>query len=887
MTRNGCPINADHTIFGRDEELQRIGRLFDQVHRGRGGALVIRGEAGVGKSALLREARRRAGQGLTFLVTAGVESEIRLAFSGLHQLLAPVLDSLDLLPEEQAQALRCALGLRRGQTTELLVCAAFTALLRRLSEAGPVVVVADDAHALDRASTAVLLFAARRLTGTGAGMLIAVQDPGEAELETADLAEIRLHGLDAEVVARLAQAAGWEVDRPTIDVLTQATGGNPLALTTLARAGDWERLVPVSLLTGTVPLDATLRAMFVRRLGSLPEQAHDALLVAAAEESGRVSVVLAATAGLGAPQDALDAAERAGLIDVFGHELRFRHPLIRSAAYQSASAGRRRAAHAALASVLAARGENGRARRHRALAAVDPDDALAAELERDAHEMTARGGMAATASTLHQAALLSSQPAERVRRLTLAAYAAWKSGHDRYARSLLAAADRSLADPGTEQEMVRLRGLVEFYSGDQVTAYDYATRTAAELAGKSADHAAEMLFIALETAVYTDRLPWAAAAADRLAELPGGYQRYGLLLAAAVRGLPDPATADPWWVFDRAPAAIHPSNAHSWLYAMAINWRGPDPSQAREFGLVACDHLMDAGMRAIIAIPLCWLAELEYRLGLWAEAEEHAMQAYEVAGEVNQRPRAADAAAMLALLAAARGGRADCGRHARRALELAAPVRNRLAAAQATWALGLRDLAHGRPESAAATLRSLHLAGSARHHEQVSALAIGDTVEAHVRAGLTGEAARLATEHERRTATTGTPLARACLHRCRALLAGDIDRADEDFRAALSIPGADHRPFEYARTALLHGQWLRRHRRVRDARVSLRQALEQFERLGARPWAAQARAELRSCGGEPAPVARGRRSRRRSGRWPGSPRRGSPTRRSAPGCSWG
>ncbi|MEV0705444.1 AAA family ATPase [Saccharopolyspora sp. NPDC050389] len=803
-------------MIGRDEELRVLGGVLTGLRSGAGNALVIRGEAGVGKSALLAEVV--PGAPGRVLRASGVESEVEIAFSGLHQLLLPVLDEVDGLPEPQADALRRALGTAAGETTDRLVCAAVLGLLNLVAERAPVLVVVDDAHDVDRASMTALLFAARRLADRPIGMLFAVRDPAPRAVDSAGLAELRLSGLDGDSAARLLDELGTPVDGPTRDRLVAATAGNPLALATLGRSADRDRLA-LDALTGTVPVDTALRAAFTAQLQALPAETQAALLIAAADDTGRLDLV----ERLGGP---LDPAERAGLVEVSGGRLRFAHPLARAATYSSATSGQIGRTHRQISAALAAT-DPLRARWHRCLATAEPDEALAAELETDAHDAEARGGLAATASVLLHSARLSPAKADQERRTAAAAHVAWKSGHVGLARTLL-----SRISENTPMQ-VRTRSLVELYSSDQVTALHFLRRHAQNWAAKLPDQAGELFFLAADAALHADRLGDARRLARQVAELPG-FRNYGRWLADVLELRV--VDAEPWEVFDAAPEPVRDSGAHRWLLPMLLNRFGRDPWAAREFGLAAHEQLRTTGMLAISAIALPWLVELECRLGLWADAAEHAAEGLHLARDTGQRPREADFLSQLALLAAWRGD-AGCRRHAQLALELAMPVHNNLAAAQATWALAVSELASGDVEQASDRFAALSTPGLPQAHEHIARLAAADAVEAHIRAG------RVERIVEPSIDSSNPPWLQAILHRCRAL-AGD---SEKHYR--LSTSDVDDFPFERARGSLLHGQWLRRERRPAEARAELRVGIDLFESLGARQWAERARGELRACGG--------------------------------------
>ncbi|MGP3958067.1 AAA family ATPase [Nonomuraea sp. 3N208] len=399
-------------LHGREEELQALSGLLSDTRRGRGRALVLRGEAGIGKTTLLRRAVAEAGSDVRVVGCSGVQAELPLAFGGLHQLLSPLLDLLPELPEEQATALRSALGLSTASTADLPVRVAALSLLRRAAQEIPLLVVVDDLQWLDRASAGVVLFAARRLDGLPIGLL-AAQRESEGAVEIRELPRIALLGLADEAASALLDEQGWGSPGPARRAIVAAVGGNPLALEEVVRLGDPSEVAEQIVLTGTAPVGRRLRTIFAERTRDLPEPVRTLLLVAAAEDSGRTDIVLGAAGRLGAAAGALNAAERAGHLDLQGLRLRFRHPLVRAAVYADASAQRRARVHRALADELASSPEPARGERavwHRALAATGPDDRLAEMLEAGAAEVKRRGGLAAAAAVLHRAAQMSTAP---------------------------------------------------------------------------------------------------------------------------------------------------------------------------------------------------------------------------------------------------------------------------------------------------------------------------------------------------------------------------------------------------------------------------------------------------------------------------------------------
>jgi DNA-binding CsgD family transcriptional regulator len=831
-------------LYGRDAERRRLAELLDDLGRGLGQVLIIRGEAGAGKSALLREI---AGDGDLRIVSArAVESEIDMAFSGLHQVLSPFLDLLDQLPEERARSLRAALGAAEGETTDLVVCTATLDLLRLAATERPLLIIVDDAHDLDTASQQVLVFCARRLAGwCRVGIVLAVRDLATAcSISIGGLPELVLRGLEAEPARALLESCGWPHGAVLADAVVRATGGNPLALTELA-----DHRSPASLLqaviTGTVPAENAVHRLFGSRVNALPPNARAALLVAAAADIGRPELILGACDRLALPRDAFEVTELAELVDGPGDEggIVFRHPLLRSAAYLVPPAERRRV-HAAIADELAVRGEQRRSRWHRALATFEPEAALAAALEADADAVERLGGVASATALLLQAARLSVRPDERARRRAMAAHSAWKSGNAALARELVSA-------PGHADQpaALRVRALVELFTGDQDIAFGFLRR-AADLA-TTCDAAAELWFMAAGAGLHAGRVADAVATAELIADRHDdpAYRRYGRWLAASLDHRLDDFAAQPWEVVDAAPAAIAQSGTHRWLFPMAVTVRGRHIREAHELGVAAYGELTATGMLAMVTVPLAWLVELEFRLGRWVDATAHAGEGFRIATQLGQLPRIADFAALLAQLAAARDDELDARRHATDALQLAGASSNCLAAARATWALGSLDLARGEISQARDRLTMLATEGSMSHHPHIARLAVADVVEAHVRAGDIEAAATTADEYAHWVNPSCAPWAHCHLYRIKALLAVGAE-ADKAYQLALAAAEVETAPFERARIALLHGQWLRRERRITEASEPLRLAVDLFDGLGAQRWADQAAGELRACDGQ-------------------------------------
>jgi AAA ATPase domain len=425
-------------LLGRWAERAALDRLLERVRAGRSAVLVVCGEPGIGKTALLDYAAGRA-SGFRVVRASGVESEMELPYAGLHQLCLPLLDRLEKLPGPQRDALQVAFGLGEGHPPErFLVGLAVLTLLSGSAEDQPLVCLVDDAQWLDHSSVQALAFAARRLLAEPVALIFAVREPsGEGEL--AGLPELTVAGLgDTDARALLDSAVHGRLDPQVVDRIVAETGGNPLGLRQLPRGLSPAELAGGFWLPSTRPLASRIEHSFYRQFRALPREAQRLLITAAAEPTGDVILLWRAAELQALDADAAVPAETAGLIDL-GARVRFRHPLIRSAVYQAASAGDRRAAHRALAAATDPGVDPDRRAWHRAHAAARPDEAVAAELEGSASRAQARGGAAAAAAFLQRAAELTPDPARRATRSLAAAQAKFDAGAADAAYQLIAA----------------------------------------------------------------------------------------------------------------------------------------------------------------------------------------------------------------------------------------------------------------------------------------------------------------------------------------------------------------------------------------------------------------------------------------------------------------
>jgi len=455
-------------LYGRRGECAVLAGLLTAVRGGQGAVLVLRGDAGAGKTALLDYAMESAA-GLSAVRAAGVESEMELPFAGLHQLCGPMLDRLGRLPAPQRDALQTVFGIRPGpQPDRFMVSLGVLSLLSEAAGGCPLVCLIDDAQWLDQASAQALSFTAHRLRAEPVLMLFAEQGPGT---HLAGLPELAVKGLpDADARDLLASVVRGPLDEQVRDRILAEARGNPLALLELPLGFSPAQLAGDFGLPDMLPLPRGIEDSFLQRIGQLPGEARLLLVIAAAEPVGDPALVWRAAGRLGVEPQAAMEASQAGLVD-FGTRVRFRHPLVRSAAYRSASLQDRRDVHRALAEATDPQIDPDRRAWHRAKAASEPDEQVAAELERAADQAQARGGLAAAAAFLSRAAALTPDPARRARRALAAATAMVQAGSFDAALELLDIAEAGITDDSERArvDLVRAQLALAANPGSHVT----------------------------------------------------------------------------------------------------------------------------------------------------------------------------------------------------------------------------------------------------------------------------------------------------------------------------------------------------------------------------------------------------------------------------------
>jgi DNA-binding CsgD family transcriptional regulator len=839
-------------LFGRHAECAAIDRLLADAGELRSGALVVRGEVGVGKSALLAYAADRAAETMRVLWGAGVESESELAFAALHQLVRPVLDHVERLPGPQAAALQGAFGLAttRGADRFLIGVGALS-LLAEVADERPLVCLVDDAQWLDQPSTDALSFAARRLEAEGIVLLVAARDDDLHAFTAPSFGELRLTGLDADAAGALLTEQSPAGLAPNVrERLIEASQGNPLALLELPASLSADQLAGLAPLPDPLPVSAGVERVFLERVRRLPESTQTLLLAAAAEETGDPAVIFRAARALDTGVQAFEMAETAGLVHIAEGRLRFHHPLVRSAVYRGAAFSRRQAVHQALAAALLGEEHADRHAWHRAAAAMEPDPEVADELERSAERARRRSGYAAAARALERSAELTAAEAPRSRRLADAAAAAWLAGQPDRALRLLDRVANGVLESTLRADVAHLRGVIELRRGVPADAFTILAAGSAEVAPVDPVKALAMLLPASEAASYAGDVALTIEAARRAADLPRGERRVDQFTLALLMGIGsllegDTARGAPLLRQAVMLASAFDDPSRLGFAGAAARYLGDDTA-THDFYARAVARARATGELVLLPYLLESLAVAEVAAGRYTAATASASEGLRLARETGQESSVCRNLSTLALVAATQGREDACRPYAAEALEHAVPRGLRLQAASAAWALALLDLALNRPAEALARLETL-TAGSETGHPVIALLAVPDLVEAAVRANQAQRGQTALAGFEQWATDTAPPWALALVPRCRGLLSAGA-AANRHFAEALRLHGPSSRPFDRARTQLLFGEALRRARRRVDAREHLRAAFRTFEQLGASPWAERARTELRVSG---------------------------------------
>jgi DNA-binding CsgD family transcriptional regulator/tetratricopeptide (TPR) repeat protein len=834
-------------LVGRDREREVLGRLLRAGRDGEGGVLVVHGEAGVGKTALLRWTIEEARE-FRLLQTEGVEGEMELPYAALQQLCAPVLDRSPHLPDPQRDALAVAFGLSPGEApTSFLVGLAVLGLLSEVAEERPLLCVVDDAQWLDRATARTLAFVARRLLAERIALVFCAREPGDV---LAGLPELRVSSLGhRDSRALLEGVLPSRLDEPVLERIVAETRGNPLALLELPRG-----LTPTQLAGGfglpvAVPLSASIEESFTRRLAGLPGDARRLLLIAAADPVGDPALLWRAADRLGIPESVAATVEAEGLLEL-GPRVVFRHPLVRSAVYGAAGLAERRAVHHALAEATDPQIDPDRRAWHRAQTVSVPDEDLAAELERSAGRAQARGGLAAGAAFLERAAALTPEARHRAQRLVAAAGATRDAGDPEAALGLLGGVENGELDElgGARVDLLHAQIALEQRRGGD--------------AGRlflSAARRLEPLDPGLARETYLEALG-GAMASD--VEVPGGAPA----VAAAARSAP-PAAVPPRMVdvlldafairLTEGYAAAVPALTRALELLLASDVAHEDVSRSlslstgRNSNIVALELWDDDAVHRLatrqvqLARDTGALVHLQFALSFLARSHMLAGELSAAALMIDEARTIAEATGNPALvnapmiLAAWRGQESHASDLIEATSQEAATRRwssNNYARSVLYNGLGRHDAARD-------------AASEALQPDPVGygSLLMPELAEAASRTGDQATLESVAEWLSERTRMISSGWASGIEARVRALLSED-EVAESLYRQSITHLGGTRMKLELARTQLLYGEWLRRERRRLDAREQLRTALEAFTGMGADAFAHRAERELLATG---------------------------------------
>jgi DNA-binding CsgD family transcriptional regulator len=843
---SGRVFSSGRQLFGRAREREVLDRLLDG---GRGGVLVVHGEAGVGKTALLEYAVE-AGREFRVARTSGVEADMELPFAAVQQLCSPFLDLSDRLPQPQHEALGVAFGLSTGSVPNpFLVGLAVLGLLSEAAEERPLLAVVDDAHWLDDASARALALVARRLLAERIALLFATRQVDDALRGLPELLVSPLRHRDAR--ALLESVLPARLDEPVLERIVVETRGNPLALLELPRG-----LTPTELAGGfglpaAVPLSASIEAGFTRRLASLPSDSRRLVLVAAADPIGDPALVWRAAERLGIPESAADMVESENVL-VLGPRVVFRHPLVRSAVYRAATPNERREVHRALAEATDPKLDPDHRAWHRAQAASKPDEVVAAELEQSAARAHARGGFAAAAAFLDRATALTPEESRKSGRALAAAQAKLKAGALDDALRLVATAEAQVLSEFELARVVLLRGQISFLVTRSSDATVLLLKAAERLRELDPELARETYLEALTAAIFAGPLAGPGASSPEVAEAARAAPRarkprgpdllldglaalfsdtYGAavpILRQALRAIEGATsqTEQLRWMWGATVATLHLWDDEGWERLSELHLHLVRETGALGELAIALSH---RGQMHVFAGELALAASLQEALQEATELTGSPLAPYHTVGLVAMRGREAEARQFFET------ARAEVIRRGEGA-----------GLSFIDWAESVLYNGLGRyAEALAAALRAVD------HTELVSVnWAMPELIEAAVRVG----ALELASETDRRltdrSRASGTDWALGIAARSHALLADD-ERANDLYAEAIERLARTRVAVDLARAHLLYGEWLRRQRRRLDARNELRIAHEMFTGFGMEAFAERARIELRA-GGESA-----------------------------------
>jgi DNA-binding CsgD family transcriptional regulator len=834
-------------LTGRRQELTLLAEIVEAARHGTAGSLVVRGEPGVGKTALLDELVSATGSA-SVLRTQGLEVEAPLAFAALHRLLRPVMRLRDQLPAPQARALRVAFGEEDGPTVEpFLVGIATLTMLTAAAEEQLVLCVVDDAHWLDPATADALLFSARRIGADRVVIVFAARDAAANRFDAPGLAEMVLPGLDPDAArALLDRQVGEARAEAVTERLISETHGNPLALLELPAELTAAQLRGAAPLPAQLHLTARVERVFLDRSRRLPTQVQELLLLAAAEDTGEYEVLKRAAATLGVDEQAWETALRSGLLVADTNAVTMRHPLVRSALYQAATGEDRRRAHLALADAFAAAGDADRRAWQRAAATEGPDDDVVADLQLVATRAQRRGAHASALAAFERAAALCADPTRRAQLTFAAARSAWACGQASPAQALLTTARETAADPALLSDIARLRGHIEVNLGSAPLAHRIFVEAANAVHNDDPARALELAVLAATLRTYGADSGTRLAAADLVAASAADSAQTQCVKQMLVSMT---LTAEGNW--SGAVEALNlalkigeevDDREVLWNLGNAALQLGDDEAQLHFYGL-ALSRARDAGAVTAVVYALQRLCFSHFLAGDLVAVRSDAEEALSLGSSLGQPAMAAPPTAWLTLLAAIQVS--DAYDELVRRLEeafasqplgiLTDPVHD-----LTRWAKGVRAASTGDRSGALHHLSRFRLPALSR-------MAAVERIDAAVRAGESDLARRSVEDLADFARATGRRWAFATVAYGRAMTT-DGATADAMFQEALSQHSRARRPLDEARTQLAYGEWLRRAQRRVDARRHLRHALEAFQDAHAKTLAERATRELRASG---------------------------------------
>jgi DNA-binding CsgD family transcriptional regulator len=835
-------------FLGRMSERGLLDRLLADAQGGRSGVLVIRGDPGIGKTALLRYVARQAA-GFRVAQATGVQAEMELPFAGIHQLCAPMLGRLDQLPGPQGNALRVALSLTSGDVPEpLLVSLAVLSLLSAVAEERPLLCLIEDAQWLDAASGQIVGFVARRVLAESIAIVVAVRNAAAGH-DFDGLPELRLVGLERDDArALLAGAVHGRLHDGLRDRIVAETRGNPLALLELPRRMSAAELAGGFEVPGGADLPEHIEGHYLQRVDQLPDDTQQLLLLAAADPLGDATLVWRAGAKLEIGADALAPATDAQLLEI-GAQVRFRHPLVRSAVYRAAPPDRRQRVHEALAAVTDPEADADRRAWHRALAAPGADEAVAAELERSAVRAQTRGGVAAAAAFLQRAAVLTPDRARRLERSLAAAQASLAAGAFTDVRGLLSTAEAGPLDEAQRARIDLVRAQLAFASRRGNEATPLLLSAARRLESVDLSLARETYVDAFSSALFGARLsdsvgvPEVAEAARVAPRVSGEPSTADLLLDALV-GLSENYES----AIGRCGAAVQRLLGEEASHKERLRWLWQgcvialemwDDESAYQLSHDSVDIARETGTLSELALALSAHTPVLVFSGELSDASAAVAETTSV-----QDASGIASAPYGALILGAWQGKAN---ETRQLIELTlAEVGGRgegIGVAICEYARAV--LCNGLGDYDAAR----RAAYSASEHREVVAenWGLSELIEPAMRTGNTELVADALARLTRKAMATGTAWALGIEARSRALLS-EGDQADSGFREAITLLSRTRVRAELARTQLLYGEWLRRVNRRLDAREQLRTAHDLFSSMGMEAFAERARHERHATG---------------------------------------